>query len=524
MAQRRVTQIPATISRFTAAPINSRKKRRVAGYARVSTDHEDQVSSYEAQVDYYTNYIKEREDWEFVRIYTDEGISATNTRHREGFKRMVADALAGQIDLIITKSVSRFARNTVDSLTTVRKLKDHGIEVYFEKENVWTLDSKGELLITIMSSLAQEESRSISENTTWGHRKRFADGKVSVAYRRFLGYDKGPDGKMVVNEKEAPTIRLIYRLYLEGLSTHTIAADLTRRGLNTPGGKTKWNSGTVRSILSNEKYKGDALLQKRYTVNFLTKKTKKNEGEIPQYYVTGDHEAIISPEVFDLVQAEITKRNGGKERYSGVSIFSNKIKCGECGSWYGSKVWHSTDKYRRVIYRCNHKFDGDKKCDTPHLTEEEIKAAFVRAFNRLLTEKDELLGNLELIQERLCDNTALEKEKQTLADELNVLAGMVEDCIGENARVVQDQEEYQKRYDELVEKYEKAKARYEEVETAIEARMGKQEQLNQFIKDLQARDGVLEEFDERLWGSMVEYMTVYGKGDIRVTFKDGTEV
>ena len=351
MAQRRVTQIPATISRFTAAPINSRKKRRVAGYARVSTDHEDQVSSYEAQVDYYTNYIKEREDWEFVRIYTDEGISATNTRHREGFKRMVADALAGQIDLIITKSVSRFARNTVDSLTTVRKLKDHGIEVYFEKENVWTLDSKGELLITIMSSLAQEESRSISENTTWGHRKRFADGKVSVAYRRFLGYDKGPDGKMVVNEKEAPTIRLIYRLYLEGLSTHTIAADLTRRGLNTPGGKTKWNSGTVRSILSNEKYKGDALLQKRYTVNFLTKKTKKNEGEIPQYYVTGDHEAIISPEVFDLVQAEIARRNGGKERYSGISIFSNKIKCGECGSWYGSKVWHSTDKYRRVIYR-----------------------------------------------------------------------------------------------------------------------------------------------------------------------------
>ena len=524
MAQRRVTQIPATISRFTAAPINSRKKRRVAGYARVSADHEDQVSSYEAQVDYYTNYIKEREDWEFVRIYTDEGISATNTRHREGFKRMVADALAGQIDLIITKSVSRFARNTVDSLTTVRKLKDHGIEVYFEKENVWTLDSKGELLITIMSSLAQEESRSISENTTWGHRKRFADGKVSVAYRRFLGYDKGPDGKMVVNEKEAPTIRLIYRLYLEGLSTHTIAADLTRRGLNTPGGKTKWNSGTVRSILSNEKYKGDALLQKRYTVNFLTKKTKKNEGEIPQYYVTGDHEAIISPEVFDLVQTEIARRNGGKERYSGVSIFSNKIKCGECGSWYGSKVWHSTDKYRRVIYRCNHKFDGDKKCGTSHLTEEEIKAAFVEAFNRLFIEKDELLGNLELIREKLCDNTALEKEKQELANELNVLAGMVEDCIGENARVAQNQEEYQNRYDGLVEKYEKAKARYEEVETVIEARMGKREQLNQFIKDLQARDGVLEEFDEYLWGSMVKYMMVYGKGDIRVTFKDGTEI
>lgn len=162
MAQRKVTAIPATITKYTAVPIGSKRKRRVAGYARVSTDHEDQVTSYEAQVDYYTNYIKGRDDWEFVAIYTDEGISATNTKRREGFKAMVADALAGKIDLIVTKSVSRFARNTVDSLTTVRTLKEKGVEIYFEKENIWTLDAKGELLITIMSSLAQEESRSIS--------------------------------------------------------------------------------------------------------------------------------------------------------------------------------------------------------------------------------------------------------------------------------------------------------------------------------------------------------------------------
>jgi DNA invertase Pin-like site-specific DNA recombinase len=188
----------------------------VAGYARVSTDHEDQVTSYEAQVDYYTSYIKGRHDWEFVDIYTDEGISATNTRHRDGFNTMVKDALDNKIDLIITKSVSRFARNTVDSLTTVRKLKDKGIEVYFEKENIWTLDAKGELLITIMSSLAQEESRSISENTTWGQRKRFADGKVSVPFKQFLGYDKGQDGNLVVNREQARVVKLIYRLYLSG--------------------------------------------------------------------------------------------------------------------------------------------------------------------------------------------------------------------------------------------------------------------------------------------------------------------
>ena len=184
-----VTTIPATLSRFTAAPINSTKKRRVAAYARVSTDNEEQLTSYEAQVDYYTNYIQGREDWEFAGVYTDEGITGTNTKKREGFKSMVADALAGKIDLIITKSVSRFARNTVDSLTTIRSLKEHNVECYFEKENIWTFDGKGELLLTIMSSLAQEESRSISENCTWGQRKRFADGKVTVPFNRFLGYE-----------------------------------------------------------------------------------------------------------------------------------------------------------------------------------------------------------------------------------------------------------------------------------------------------------------------------------------------
>ena len=227
----KVTTIPATISRFTATPINEKKKRRTAAYARVSTDSEEQLTSYSAQVDYYTNYIKSRDDWEFVSVYTDEGITGTNTKHREGFKRMVADALAGKIDLIVTKSVSRFARNTVDSLTTVRQLKEKGVEIYFEKENIWTLDSKGELLITIMSSLAQEESRSISENCTWGQRKRFADGKVTVPFKRFLGYDRGPDGNLVLNKDEAVIIRRIYSMFLQGMTPHGIAARLTADGM-----------------------------------------------------------------------------------------------------------------------------------------------------------------------------------------------------------------------------------------------------------------------------------------------------
>lgn len=516
-----VRAIPATISRFTAAPINSKKKRRVAGYARVSTDHDDQVSSYEAQVDYYTNYIRGRDEWEFVGIYTDEGISATNTRHRDGFKRMVKDAMDGKIDLIITKSVSRFARNTVDSLTTVRKLKDKGIEIYFEKENIWTLDAKGELLITIMSSLAQEESRSISENVTWGHRKRFADGKVSVPYSHFLGYDKGPDGNLVVNKEQAKTVKLIYRLFLDGYTFHSIAAELTSRGLKTPAGKDKWYQKAVKSILTNEKYKGDALLQKQFTVDFLTKKMKDNEGEVPQYYVEHNHEAIISPQIFDWVQEEIKRRREGKKRYSGVSIFSSKIKCGDCGSWYGSKIWHSTDKYRRTIYRCNDKFKNH--CKTPHLTEDEIKDAFVRAVNQLINNKEEILSNIILLKNQLINMESLDRERDALGVDLNMLAEQVQQLIAENARAAQDQTEYDRKYNALVNRYEDTKKKHERACAAIKRCTARSRQLDSFIEDLQKQD-FIKAFDERLWCSLVDFITVYGKENIRVTFKDGTEI
>ena len=286
---RAVTVIPPTIQPITHLARNAVVRRRVAAYARVSTSSEEQLTSYEAQVDYYTRFIQSKPEWEFVRVYTDEGISAVNTKKREGFNQMVRDALDGKIDLIVTKSVSRFARNTVDSLVTVRKLKEKGVEVYFEKENIYTLDSKGELLITIMSSLAQEESRSISENVTWGQRKRFADGKVSLPYSHFLGYRKGDNGLPEIVPEEAETVRWIYSLFLSGKTTSSIAGLLTREGIPTPAGKRKWAASTVESILKNEKYKGDALLQKAFTVDFLTKKQKKNEGEVPQYYVENNH-------------------------------------------------------------------------------------------------------------------------------------------------------------------------------------------------------------------------------------------
>ena len=482
----KVITIPATRSRYTAAPINSRDKRKVAGYARVSTDHEEQQTSYEAQVDYYTNYIKGREDWEFVSVYTDEGISATSTTKRDGFNKMVADALDGRIDLIITKSVSRFARNTVDSLTTIRKLKEHKVECYFEKENIWTFDGKGELLLTIMSSLAQEESRSISENVTWGQRKRFADGKVTVPFKRFLGYDRGEDGNLVINREQAAVVRRIYGMFLQGRSPSAVAKVLTEAGISTPGGRTNWSGSTVRSILTNEKYKGDALLQKVYTVDFLSKKKKVNKGEVPQYYVEHNHEAIIEPAVFELVQQQMAARQAGTNRQSSAGIFSSRIKCGDCGSWYGSKVWHSNSRYRRVVWQCNHKFDGGKKCGTPHLDEETLRGLFVKAVNILTTEKDEITANFQAIKRKLFRTEELENGQPQPQEKLNTAA----DRSG----------------------------------SAITKRQTKKEQIEIFLARFERQDGVVMEFDEEQWYSLIDYVTVFHKEDIRFTFKDGTEI
>ena len=422
--------------------------------------------------------------------------------------------------LFITKSVSRFARNTVDSLSNVRKLREKGVEIYFEKENIWTLDAKGELMITIMSSLAQEESRSISENTTWGKRKQFADGKGSVGFKWFLGYDK--DFK--INPEQANTVKLIYKLFVSGLSFYAITKELVERNIKAPAGGDKWHISTVRSILTNEKYRGDALLQKEYTADFLEKTRKKNHGEIPQYYVEEHHDAIIPPEQFDFVQAEIARRDkDGK--YSGVSIFSNKIKCGCCGGWYGSKVWHSRDKYRKVIYRCNKKYGkGIEPCSSPHFTEEQIKEIFLKALNTLIEEKDEAVANLQELIDTVCDTGSLALERDGIEQELIMMAEHIENLIRENAKVAQDQTEYAKKEEKLRILYGEKHSRFEELESDIQEKNDTREILMNFIKSLQGLDGEQMEFRVELWGGLVDHIKVENEKTVTVVFRGGIEI
>jgi len=424
----RVRVIPATLNPTSAQKMQMTNRKRVAAYARVSTDFDEQLSSFDAQVDYYTKHIKSNPEWTYVEVYTD-GVSATSTKKRHGFNRMVSDALEGKIDLILTKSVSRFARNTVDTLTTVRQLKEKGVEIFFEKENIYTMDSKGELLITIMSSLAQEESRSISENVTWGQRKRFAEGKIKLPYKQFLGYEKGENGIPKIVEKEAVIVRRIYRMFLEGNTYTGIAKQLTAENIKTPGGKTNWKISTVRSILMNEKYKGDALLQKGFTVDFLTKKKKINEGEVPQYYVDNSHPAIIPPETYDLVQYEIKNRRETIGRKTGLHAFSGMIVCGECGNFYGSKVWHSTSKYRKTVWQCNHKYSNKKKCSTPHLYEEEIKEAFLKVFNCMIKNREEIIQGYEVIVEELMDTSKLDGKAVSISNEFQIVEELMRNCL-----------------------------------------------------------------------------------------------
>ena len=372
------------------------RKEKVAAYARVSTGHEDQQTSLVAQTDYYKKKINANPEWEFAGIYADDGLSGTSYLRREAFTRMVQDCRDGKITMILTKSISRFARNTIDSIKVIRELKSLGIGVMFEKENIWTAD-------------------------------------------------------------------------------------------------------------------------------FLTTKQMVNHGEVPQYFVEDNHEAIIEPELFDRVQDMIQQRNAEKH-YSGVKIYSSKLRCGSCGGFYGSKVWHSNDRYRRVVWQCNAKFRDKKRCKTPHLTEEQIQDAFVRVMNQITTDRDVILETLRQNRSMIGNTGELEREKKVLAEQMNVDADAVQELIAENTRVAQDQKEYAVRYEALPSRFEKTKARYEQVTSEISMKGIQKRELGRFIRAVEELPDCITDFSEALWGSMVDHVTVYSKDNLVFTLTGGLEI
>lgn len=435
---RSVTVIPAKSRQKTGHKAAVQKKLRVAAYCRVSTDQEDQLHSFEAQVDYYTRYINEHENYEMAGIYADEGISGTNTKKREQFRKMIADCEKRKIDLVITKSISRFARNTQDCLMYSRKLKNLGIGIIFEKENINTLDSTGELLFTILSSLAQDESRNISENCKWGIRTKFKNGEMHLNTFKFLGYDKDENGKLVINEEQAKVVKRIYNEFLWGVNPAQIANELTVEKIPGCQGQTKWYPSTIVGILKQEKHMGDALLQKTYTADFLSKRQVKNEGEIAQVYVRDSHEGIIDKETWNAVQEEFDRRTVFMERHGlkhysyGIEYnpFSARIFCAKCGNVYTRHSWKS----RGILqWQCkNHRTNGKLTCKNSFVDNEDLEKAFIKAMNIVIEEKD---ATTEKWEKMIREGTPLEKIRAEQMKEITKL-GALQNFIPEMAQLM----------------------------------------------------------------------------------------
>ena len=522
----KVRVIPSTINPVTLSPLDQISRRKVAAYARVSTDDEEQATSYETQVKHYTEFIQKKPEWEYVKVYADDGISGTSTKRRDGFNEMIKDALDGKIDLIITKSISRFARNTLDTISFTRKLKAKGIEVYFEKENLWSLDEKTEFLLTIMASMAQEESRSISQNVTMGKRWGMKEGRVSWAYSNMLGYKK-ENGKIMVVENEAILVRKIYQLFLrEGKTCSGIAEYLKENGIPTPSGNSyNWTKNTINSILRNEKYKGDALLQKTYTADYLEHKVERNRGHLPQYYVENSHPAIIDKEEWEIVQAELMRREQIGAAYSGNSIFSSKLICGDCGGFYGKKKWHSTSKYSRFVYRCNGKYNKEHdKCQTPALTEDKIKEKFVIAYNQVMREKQRIIEDVNEVIKLLSDTSELDARVIEFQNKMEVISGLVDKMIKENTRTAQNQVEFARKYEELSTQYESEK---NALDKALEKRAYMQAQeikMKAYLEEIKKADNYLPEWSNNVWMLMVEKAIVNRDKTITFRFTSGTEI
>lgn len=507
---------------------------RVAAYCRVSTDDEKQKTSYEAQIGYYTEKINSNPEWQMAGIFADEGISGTQAQKRPEFLKMIRLCRQRKIDVILTKSLSRFARNTVDSLGYIRELRALGIAVISEKENINTLTAESEMLITIMSCFAQAETESISKNVSWGVRQSFKNGNVPMQYARLLGYRKGHDGNAEIISEEAEVVKEIYRCYLDGMSMNLIADRLDEKGLTTKGGSSPYRKMVVQRILTNEKYTGDALLQKTYVTDCITKKMRKNNGELPMYLVKNHHEPIISRSDFNRVQEEMARRSAkrtiadkltktGQGKYSAKYALSELLICGECGEHYRRVTW-TAKGFKEVKWRCVSRIQyGKKKChSSPTVDEQALHRAIVSAINEFCEVKDDVAKALrESITEVLDPNQngsiqAAQQRIDELArnmDELIMLATVPETA--ENA--MSDIAKFSEEMKMLREFIETEKAKQTEVQHGSN-------ELSNVLQSLEKEDFALTEYDDIVTRQLIEQITVDTKNTITVRFKGGFEM
>jgi DNA invertase Pin-like site-specific DNA recombinase len=468
----------------------------------------------------------------FIDVFADEGISGTSTEKRTEFKRMIEDCKAGKIDMVVTKSISRFARNTMDCLNYVRQLKERDIAVFFETENINTLDTTGEVLLTILSSLAQDDSRKLSENTKWGIARQFESGRVIVNTTRFLGYDKNDDGELVINEKEAELVRRVFTEYLDGKSYAAISKGLMKDKIKTITGNEKWWDSTIAGMLENEKYYGDALLQKTITVDFLNHKRKANKGQEPMFIVNDNHQPIISKEIFDKVQDERERRAllkgnlvGDRHKYSSKYPFSAKVFCGHCGNIFKRRHWNSKNASKKVVWQCKtYIFDGKDACGAKAVDEDVLINAFVRVFNRIYENRESfiktLTENIEMIILQRPDIVETEFLDNRIEELKTELKRLIRFQVNNNV----DPEVYNEEYKGISGELEEARKKRLEHDKVIESKEGLKQRFDEIVQTLNSRDSLLEEFDEEMFNALVEKIEILTPAHFVFELKSGLRV
>ena len=528
--QRRVRVIPATRQARTAAPRRS-GKQRVAAYCRVSTDSEEQLNSYAAQKNYYTQKIEENPDWEMAGVFADEGLSGTSMKKRREFNRMIAACKRGRIDMILTKSLSRFSRNTVDCLNMVRLLKANGIGVVFEKENINTLTEYSEFLITLFSGFAQAESESLSKNVIWGKQKSAEAGNVIFQYKKMLGYRRGSNGKPEIVPEEATTVRRIYRRYLEGASLGDIKKELEADGVPTAEAVEGWSYQVIRNILTNEKYYGDALMFKTHTLDCISKKVVRNTGDWPMVHIEQSHEGIVPKVVFQRVQEEMARRASKRKvmqrhgkteqgKYSAKYALSELLVCGECGTPYKRCTWARNGK-KRIVWRCVSRLEfGTKYCHhSPTLDEDRVHRAIVAALNGYGAIRAEVMESAmelaQMAQEYGVDGSELLSLRQRL-DELTAEQAVLLD------KVLEDMDN-PKLNDQLMTLAEEKQGLLEQVGMLQEKaeRQALQASRRQELEEwLGQQPMAFTEYDDGVTRRLVERITVVDAETIRVNLRD----